>query len=111
MTDALLIATLETAVPVLAFNTASLDGDLGLRLTVGGELLGDESAGGRSLAGGQVAVADSARAVAVLFGDFAPGVWPARETTRITLAAVRVKGVPAVNVEEALWNAAELLVL
>ena len=104
--DALLIATLETAVPVLAFDAARLDGDVGLRLTETGELLGGD---GRSLAGGQVAIADSARALAVLFGDSAEGVGPTRETKRITLAAIRVKGVPGVSVEEALWTAAELL--
>ena len=104
--DALLIATLETAVPILAFDAARVDGEIGLRLTDGGELLGGD---GRSLAGGQVAIADSARALAILFGDMAEGVAPSRETKRLTLAAVRVKGVPAVNVEEALWSAAELL--
>jgi hypothetical protein len=45
----------------------------------------------------------------LLFGDFAAGVAPSKATSRITLAAVRVKGVPAVSVEEALWSAAELL--
>jgi len=106
--DALLIATLETAVPILAFDAAHVEGDIGLRLTRGGELLGGD---GRSLAGGQVAIADSARALAVLFGDSAEGVVPTRETGRMTLAAIRVKGVPGVNVEEALWSAAELLLL
>lgn len=106
--DALLIATLETAVPVVAFDAGRLDGDVGLRLTDSGELLGGD---GRSLAGGQVAIADSARPLAVLFGDWAAGVAPSRETKRITLAAVRVKGVPGVNVEEALWTAAEVLLL
>jgi DNA/RNA-binding domain of Phe-tRNA-synthetase-like protein len=106
--DALLIATLETAVPIVAFDAARVEGDIGLRLTNGGEQLGGD---GRSLAGGQVAIADSVRALAVLFGDFAEGVAPTRDTERVTLAAVQVKGVPAVNVEEALWSAAELLTL
>lgn len=106
--DAVLIATLETAVPVVAFDAARIDGDIGLRLTERGELLGGD---GRSLAGGQLAIADSARALAVLFGDAAEGVMPSRDTGRITLAAVRVKGVPGVSVEEALWSAADLLLL
>lgn len=104
--DALLIATLETAVPVLAFDAERLDGELGLRLTRSGERLGGD---GRSLAGSQIAIADGSRAVAVLFGDTAEAVVPTRETKRIVLVAVRVKGVPAVSVEEALWSAAELL--
>jgi hypothetical protein len=47
--------------------------------------------------------------VAVLFGDAAPDALPTRRTERIALAAVRVKSVPALSVEEALWSAAELL--
>jgi DNA/RNA-binding domain of Phe-tRNA-synthetase-like protein len=104
--DALLIATLETAVPVLAFDADRLDGELGLRLTQRGELLGGD---GRSLAGSQIVIADGSRAVAVLFGDTAGGFVPGRETERVALVAVRVKGVPALSVEEALWSAAELL--
>jgi DNA/RNA-binding domain of Phe-tRNA-synthetase-like protein len=107
VSDALLIATLETAVPVMAFDSSALDGDPGLRLTARGEFLGGEA--GRALAPGQVAIADSSRVVALLFGDLAAGVAPSKSTSRITLAAVRVKGVPAVSVEEALWSAAELL--
>jgi DNA/RNA-binding domain of Phe-tRNA-synthetase-like protein len=104
--DALLIATLETAVPVVAFDADRVDGDLGLRLTAGGELLGGN---GRSLAGGQLAIADRTRVVQVLFGDAADGVWPDGDTSRIALGALRVKGVPGVSVEEALWMAADLL--
>jgi DNA/RNA-binding domain of Phe-tRNA-synthetase-like protein len=104
--DALLIATLETAVPVVAFDADRIDGELGLRLTAAGELLGGS---GRSLAGGQLAIADRACVVQVLFGDAADRVWPDRDTSRIALGALRVKGVPGVSVEEALWMAAELL--
>jgi DNA/RNA-binding domain of Phe-tRNA-synthetase-like protein len=104
--DALLIATLETAVPVLAFDAARVEGNLGLRLTERGERLG---ADGRTVAGGQVAVADAERALGILFGDRAEGVAPSRDTERIVLAAVRVKGVPGVSVEEALWSAVDLL--
>jgi DNA/RNA-binding domain of Phe-tRNA-synthetase-like protein len=104
--DALLIATLETAVPIVAFDAGRVDGELGLRLTKTGELLGGD---GRSLGGSQIAIADGARALAVLFGDTAEGLVPGRATERVLLAAVRVKGVPALSVEEALWSAAELL--
>jgi DNA/RNA-binding domain of Phe-tRNA-synthetase-like protein len=104
--DALLIATLETAVPVVAFDSDLLDGDPGLRLTRTGEPLGGD---GRSLGGSQIVIADKARVLAVLFGDTAESVLPTRATERILLVAVRVKGVPDVSVEEALWSAAELL--
>src|SRR5215216_7789889 len=40
--DALLIATLETAVPVLAFDAERLEGELGLRLTKPRERLGGD---------------------------------------------------------------------
>jgi DNA/RNA-binding domain of Phe-tRNA-synthetase-like protein len=104
--DALLIATLETGVPTVAFDADRVDGELGLRLTGAGERLGG---GGRSLARGQLAIADRARALQVLFGDAADDALPGRDTTRIVLGAVRVKGVPGVSVEEALWSAAEML--
>jgi DNA/RNA-binding domain of Phe-tRNA-synthetase-like protein len=100
--DALLLATLETGVPVLAFDAAAVDGDLGLRVTPGGETLGDVP-----LAGGRVVVADSVKPLAVLFGDTAPGCVVQWSSERMVMAAVRVKGVPEVSVEEALWVAAE----
>lgn len=100
--DALLLATLETGVPVLAFDAAAVSGELGLRVSPGGEQLGDIP-----LSSGQVVVADSERALAVLFGETADGCAVQRTSTRMVLAAVRVKGVPEVSVEEALWVAAE----
>jgi DNA/RNA-binding domain of Phe-tRNA-synthetase-like protein len=100
--DALLLATLETGVPVLAFDAGAVEGDLGLRVSPGGELLGD-----LPLSAGQVVVADSSRALAVLFGDTADGCAVQWSSRRMVLAGVRVKGVPEVSVEEALWVAAE----
>ena len=100
--DALLLATLETGVPVLAFDAAAVDGELGLRVSPGGEQLGDVP-----LSAGQVVVADSSRALAVLFGDTGDGCAVQRTSERMVLAGVRVKGVPEVSVEEALWIAAE----
>ena len=100
--DALLLATLETGVPVLAFDAAAVEGALGLRVSPGGESLGEVP-----LASGQVVIADRVRALAVLFGDTAPGCGVQRTSERMLLAALRVKGVPEVSVEEALWVAAE----
>jgi DNA/RNA-binding domain of Phe-tRNA-synthetase-like protein len=102
--DALLLATLETGVPVLAFDAAAVDGEIGLRVSGGGELLGGD---GVPVGAGQVVVADSVRALAVLFGDIADGRAVQRSSERMLLAGVRVKGVPEVSVEEALWVAAE----
>jgi DNA/RNA-binding domain of Phe-tRNA-synthetase-like protein len=104
--DALLLATLETGVPVLAFDTAAVEGRLGLRVSEGGELLGGEG-GEVPLSSGQVVVADDRRVLAVLFGEIGRGCAVQRSSSSMWLAAVRVKGVPEVSVEEALWVAAE----
>ncbi len=104
--DALLLATLETGVPVLAFDTAAVEGQLGLRVSVRGELLGGEG-GETPLSSGQVVVADDRRVLAVLFGETASACAVKRTSTSMLIAGVRVKGVPEVSVEEALWVAAE----
>ena len=103
--DALLLGTLETGVPLLAFDAAAVTGRLGLRLARDGELLGSH----RPLAAGQIVVADEQQPVAVLFGDAAGETLPRRSTQRVAVAAIRVAGVPAVSVEEALWTCWETL--
>jgi DNA/RNA-binding domain of Phe-tRNA-synthetase-like protein len=100
--DALLLATLETGVPVLAFDAAQAEGELGLRVSQGGDSLGE-----LPLPSGQVVIADAGRVLSVLFGEMAAGVGVHDTTRRMLLVAVRVKGVPEVSVEEALWVAAE----
>jgi DNA/RNA-binding domain of Phe-tRNA-synthetase-like protein len=104
--DALMIATVETGVPLLAYDAERLDGDVGLRLAIAGERLGGD---GRDLRGGEIVVADVVHPLAVLFGDTAErrGVQP--DTRRLLLAAIQVKSVPDVCVEEALWIAADTL--
>ena len=102
--DALTIATVETGVPVIAFDDDRLDGPLGLRLSQPGELLGGD---GRPLSSRQVVVADAERSVAVLFADLAEGRGVHSKTRRMRFAAVQVKGVPDVSVDEALWTVVE----
>jgi len=104
--DALVIATVETGVPVMALDADSVSPPLGLRLSQEGEQLGGD---GRSLSVRQILVADAERSVAVLFGDIAEsrGVTPATE--RMLLCSVQVKGVPEISVEEALWTLTEVL--
>jgi DNA/RNA-binding domain of Phe-tRNA-synthetase-like protein len=104
--DALLIATVETSVPVVAFDEEKLSGPLGLRLSAPGERLGGN---GRPLSSRQVVVADADRSVGVLFLDLAEGRGVGPDTRRMRIAAVQVKGVPDVSVEEALWIARETL--
>ena len=104
--DALLLATLETAVPVQAFDADKVEGELGLRLAHSGERLGDE---GRLVPSGQLVIADSRRSLAVLFGDVASEAAVSPSTKRMLVTALKVKGVPDVSVEEALWIAVEIL--
>jgi DNA/RNA-binding domain of Phe-tRNA-synthetase-like protein len=104
--DALLIATVETNVPVVAFDDDKLEGPLGLRMSSPGERLGGD---GRPLSSRQVVVADAERAVGVLFSDMAEGRGVHPSTQRMRIAAIQVKGVPDVSVEEALWIVFELL--
>jgi DNA/RNA-binding domain of Phe-tRNA-synthetase-like protein len=105
--DALVIATVETGVPVMALDADKVTPPLGLRLSQEGERLGGEE--GRPLSVRQIVLADPDRSVAVLFGDIAEerGVDPATE--RMLLCSVQVKGVPEISVEEALWTATEVL--
>jgi DNA/RNA-binding domain of Phe-tRNA-synthetase-like protein len=106
--DALLVAVVETGVPVWAVDDARLDGPLGLRGARAGERLG-EGEYAADLVHGRVVVADATGPVAVLFGDIASGRRPDRHSARLRLFAVAVPGVPALHVEEALFGCAEAL--
>ncbi len=100
--DVLLIALLDTGVPVWALDAGTVDGVLGIRASREGELLG-RSEDPPLLPEGRLVVADSSSALAVLFGDSAPGHRPKPRSERLTLYAVKVPGVPALYAEEALW--------
>jgi DNA/RNA-binding domain of Phe-tRNA-synthetase-like protein len=106
--DALLIAVVETGVPVLALDDDRLEGPLGLRGARPGERLG-EGEYAPDLAPGRLIVADAGGAVAVLFGDVAPSRRPTPATTRLRLFAVAVPAVPDLHVEEALFGCADAL--
>jgi DNA/RNA-binding domain of Phe-tRNA-synthetase-like protein len=103
--DALTIAIAETGVPVFALDADKLVGELGLRLAHSGEQL----AGVRPLSDRQLVVADELRPVAIVLGEVAHDAGVTWDTQRMTLCALRVKGVPPIAVEEALWMAAETL--
>jgi DNA/RNA-binding domain of Phe-tRNA-synthetase-like protein len=106
--DALLIALVETGVPVWAVDAARLDGPLGLRTARIAERLGEGDLA-PDLPEGRLVVADATRPVAELFGDIAPSHEPSSDTTRLRLFAIQVSGVPAIHVEEALWLAVTAL--
>jgi DNA/RNA-binding domain of Phe-tRNA-synthetase-like protein len=90
--DALLVALLETGVPVSALDEAALRGPLRLRQARPEDALVPER---------RLAVADDERAVAELFGPFVPEGLVGRGTARARLYAVAAPGVPEIHVEEA----------
>lgn len=110
--DALTIATVETGVAVVGFDADRVEGEVGLRLSRRGERLGggvEATPGSFPLSSGQIVIADAERSLALLFGALAEGRGVHPETRRIRLCGVRVKGVPEVSVEEALWTASDVL--
>jgi DNA/RNA-binding domain of Phe-tRNA-synthetase-like protein len=99
--DALTIAIAETGVAVRAFDSERLDGRLCIRDSAPGEALPGKPA---ELEQGTLIVADGKAPVELLFGGVAEQAVE-RDAGRITIAAVQVKGVPQVAVDEALWIA------
>jgi DNA/RNA-binding domain of Phe-tRNA-synthetase-like protein len=107
LADALLIALVETGVPVWALDGDLVDaGGLGIRTTAQGERFGSLS---QPLPPGRLAVADTSKLHALLFGPIAPGHETSPRTTRSALFAVGVGGVPAIHIEEALWTCCDVL--
>lgn len=107
--DALLIAVVETGVPVWALDADLVDtGGLGIRATAAGDRLGSDVAA-PVLEPGRLVVADHRCIHALLFGEVAAQHLPTTRSTRITLFAVAVEGVHTMHVEEALCVCAETL--
>ncbi len=106
--DILLIALLDTGVPVWALDSEHLDGPLGIRTAREGELLG-RAGETPPLPGGRLVVADASAPLAVLFGERAPGHVPRSRSPRLTLFAVQVAGVPELYADEALASCAAAL--
>jgi DNA/RNA-binding domain of Phe-tRNA-synthetase-like protein len=107
--DALLIAVVETGVPIWALDAERVDaGGLGIRTTTEHDRLG---AGNHAvpLTPGSLAVADAEVVHALLFDDVAPAHAVRGGTERIALYAIGVDGVPAIHIEESLWLCADVL--
>ena len=107
--DALLIALVETGVPIWALDAAKVDGTLGVRVAAEGEHLG-RAEDAPPVPAGRLVVADARSPLAVLFGELAPGHGVTRDTASMRLFSVQVAGVPAIHVEEALFQCSEILV-
>jgi DNA/RNA-binding domain of Phe-tRNA-synthetase-like protein len=101
--DVLLIALIDTGVPVWALDAAAVQGQLGVRLSQEGEPLG-RSSDAWSLPAGRLVLADETVALGLLFGELADDCEPGARTRELTLFAVQVAGVPTLYVEEALWS-------
>jgi DNA/RNA-binding domain of Phe-tRNA-synthetase-like protein len=104
--DALTIGIIESGVALRAFDADRASGRLGIRQTEAGEAL--EGRPGE-LPPGTLVIADEAQPLALLFGATAKGRGVNPRTRRTILAAVQVKGVPDIAVEEAIWLAADVL--
>jgi DNA/RNA-binding domain of Phe-tRNA-synthetase-like protein len=107
LADALLIALVETGVPVWALRSELVEASgLGIRTTVEDDCLGRE---GPPLGPGRLVVADARHVHALLFGALAPGHEADVRAQHVTLFTIGVAGVPAIHLEEALWTAGEML--
>lgn len=104
--DALDISIVETGVALRAFDADRIVGSLCIRDSAPGERLAGQ---GSEMAQGTLIIADEMKPVGLLFGSTAEGYGIERGTRRVAVAAVQVKGVPQIAVEEALWMAAATL--
>ena len=104
--DALTVAIVESEVAVRALDADRVSGRPGIRPSLPGEAL--EGRPGE-LPSGTLVIADEERPLALLFGALAAGRGVQPRTSRTLLAAIQVKGVPDIAVEEALWLAAGIL--
>lgn len=103
LNDVLLIALLDTGVPVWALEAESIEGQLGIRSSREGEPLGRSERAPR-LPAGRLVVADEGGPLAVLFAPPAAEHLPRARSRRLALFAIQVSGVPTLYVEEALWS-------
>jgi DNA/RNA-binding domain of Phe-tRNA-synthetase-like protein len=104
--DALTIATVEVGVALRAFDADRVTGQVGLRLSEAGEAFEGRVT---PLPEGTIVIADERRPLGVLFGRTAEGRGVRRGTKRVLLAAIGVRGVPDIALEEALWVAGSSL--
>lgn len=98
--DALLIALVETGVPVWALRARTTQPEsLTIRLSRADEPLGE----------GRLVIADTRRVHGPLFGAPDPEVAARGRDRDLVLVSVGVDGVPVIFLEEALWLCAEIL--
>ena len=108
LADVLLIALLDTGVPVWALDARGSTASSGIRACSEGEPLGRSPAAPALPAGASSSPTPPRRSRSCSARP-APGHEPGAETQRLTLFAVQVAGVPSLYVEEALWNCSATL--
>jgi DNA/RNA-binding domain of Phe-tRNA-synthetase-like protein len=99
LADSLLVALLDTSVPVWALDAAPLRGPLTLR----------QGAAGAALGAGRLVIADDGGPRAELFREPPAEYAPHEGSGAVRLYAVTVSGVPQLYAAEALETAADLL--
>jgi DNA/RNA-binding domain of Phe-tRNA-synthetase-like protein len=106
ISDARLVALLETGVPVWVLDAGAVGGHpLAIRTA-------DESLAGRAhspTAAGSLVVTAGERVVSVLFEEPDSELAPRAATRQLVVYAVAVDGVPEIHLEEALWACLNLL--
>jgi hypothetical protein len=101
ISDACMVAVVETGVPVWALDAAAVDpGPPGLGIG-----LADEAGAPAD----SLVVRDRRRVHAPLFGTPLPGHEPGPAAPTAVLYALGVSGVPQIHIDEALWTVADLL--
>ncbi len=105
-TDAVVVATLETGVPVFVADAAKLSGRPGLRPAVTGETLGGTEG---MLRAGEVVYADQQTPLARLDGQVGADHAVDDRTTAMAVCALAASAVSQVEIDEALWIAADML--
>lgn len=104
--DALNVAIVETGVALRGFDAERLQGGLRIRDSAPGEALPGRSG---ELSQGTLTIADEKGPIGLLFGATADGYGVEPGCRRLAIAAVQVKGVPQIAVDEALWMAATMI--
>jgi DNA/RNA-binding domain of Phe-tRNA-synthetase-like protein len=104
--DSLAIAMVEVGVAMRSFDADRVSGRIGLRLSEEGERFEGRVS---PLPEGTIVVADEDRALGILFDKTAEGRGVRRGTSRVLMAAIGVRGVPDIALEEALWVAGSAL--
>jgi DNA/RNA-binding domain of Phe-tRNA-synthetase-like protein len=110
VTDACLVALIETGVPVWALDADLVDeSGPGIRAATTADAGGSATRPEFVPPPGSLVVADARRVHSVLFEDPAPGHGVGPRTRRVMLYAIAVDGVPEIHLDEALWCGLEVL--